>query len=127
VKYKWLFGICLAVATLISTPGLLLAHHSMSMYDRDRVVTLKGTIVTFAWSNPHAQVHFESQDDKGNVETWTADCPSPSRLARAGWSMETLKPGDRVTIIGNQAKDGSNTMRLDRVVLPGGQEMSAYH
>ncbi len=109
---------------LIASPAL--AHHSMSMYDLDRVITLKGTVTDFTWSNPHAQVHFEVQDDKGSVEKWTADCPSPRKLSRAGWTADSLRAGDQVTIIGNQAKDGSMVMRLDQVMLPSGQELNGY-
>ena len=97
----------------------------MSMYDQKRSVTLKATITEFAWTNPHVQIHFEVQNESG-VALWMAECPSPSRLSRSGWSGDTLKPGDQITIIGNPAKDGSNEMRLDQVVLPSGQEMTAY-
>lgn len=113
-----------ALALLFVTP--LIAHHSMSMYDLDHVITLRGTIAGFEWSNPHAQIRFDRQDDQGSLEKWTAECPSPGRLSRSGWTTETLKPGDQVTLIGNQAKDGSNLMRLDRIVLPDGHELRGY-
>ncbi len=109
---------------LIASPAL--AHHSMSMYDLDHLITLRGTVTDFIWSNPHAQVHFDVQDDKGGVGKWTADCPSPRRLSRAGWTADTLKAGEQVTIIGNHAKDGSMVMRLDQVVLSSGQELTGY-
>ncbi len=96
------------------------------MYDLDHLITLRGTVTDFIWSNPHAQVHFDVQDDKGGVGKWTADCPSPRRLSRAGWTADTLKAGEQVTIIGNQAKDGSMIMRLDQVVLSSGQELTGY-
>jgi uncharacterized Zn ribbon protein len=96
------------------------------MYDRAHVVMLKSTVTNFAWSNPHAQIHFDVQDNKGATEKWMAECPSPSRLSKAGWNGNTLKPGDQVTIIGDQAKDGSNSMRLDHVVLSNGRELEGY-
>jgi len=113
-----------ALALLSAFPAT--AHHSMSMYDLDHLITLRGTITGFEWSNPHAQIHFDLQDDKGSVEKWNAECPGPGRLSRSGWTIETLKPGDQVTLIGNQAKDGSNLMRLDRIVLPDGHELRGY-
>lgn len=109
---------------LLSSP--VFGHHSMSMYDRGRSVTLKATVTNFAWTNPHVQIQFQVQDEKGNPAAWMAECPSPNRLAKAGWSGDTLKPGDQITIIGNPAKDGSNEMRLDQVILENGQEMAAY-
>jgi hypothetical protein len=102
------------------------AHHSMSAYDSSRSVTLKATITEFAWTNPHVQIHFEVRDDNGNVEAWMAECPSPSRLSRGGWSEDTLKPGDQISITGNPAKDGAKEMRLQSVMLADGQQMIAY-
>jgi Family of unknown function (DUF6152) len=112
-------GFLLSAATVI-------AHHSMSMYDLDHQTTLNGVVTDFEWSNPHAQVLFDVRGENGKAEKWAADCPSPRRLSKVGWTRDTLKPGDEVTIVGNQAKDGSNAMRLDRVVLPSGQELNGY-
>lgn len=105
--------------------GPAFAHHSMSMYDRGRETTFKATITEFSWANPHAQIIFTAADERGNVVRWMAEGPGPNRLAGHGWSKDTLKPGDQVTIIGNCNKDGSPTMRFVRVVLPNGQELEA--
>lgn len=108
---------------MISGPAL--AHHSMSMYDRGHDTTFKATITQFDWVNPHAQITFTVADEHGNVEKWVAEGPGPNRLANHGWSKDTLKPGDQVTIVGNRNKDGSTTMRFERVILPNGQELEA--
>jgi hypothetical protein len=113
-----------ALVLLLSVP--LFAHHSMSMYASDRSVSLKATVTHFAWGNPHTQIQFEVQDDQGVAEKWLAECPSPSRLSNAGWNSDTLKPGDQITIIGGAAKDGSHSMRLDRIVLADGRELGGY-
>jgi len=116
----------LAVLTgslMISGPAL--AHHSMSMYDRGHDTTFKATITQFDWVNPHAQITFTVADEHGNVEKWVAEGPGPNRLANHGWSKDTLKPGDQVTIVGNRNKDGSTTIRFERVILPNGQELEA--
>jgi hypothetical protein len=99
----------------------------MSAYDSGRTLSLKATITKFDWTNPHVQIHFEVSDDNGNVSQWMAECPSPNRLSRGGWSEDTLKTGDQVTIIGNPAKDGAKEMRLNSVDLPNGQQIVAYH
>ena len=117
------FTVALLLA-MASVPSF--AHHSMSAYDSSRSVTLKATITDFAWTNPHVQIHFEVRDQNGNVEAWMAECPSPSRLSRGGWSGETLKPGDQISITGNPAKDGAKEMRLQSVMLADGQQMTAY-
>jgi hypothetical protein len=103
--------------------GTAFAHHSMSMYDRGHDTTFKATIVQFDWVNPHSTITFTVTDDHGNVEKWWAEGPGPNRLANHGWTKDTLKPGDQVTIIGNRNKDGSATMSFEKVILANGQEL----
>jgi hypothetical protein len=112
-----------ATTLVISAPAF--AHHSMSMYDRNRDTTFKATITEFDWANPHAQITFTAADEHGNLVKWVAEGAGPNRLASHGWSKDTLKPGDQVTIIGNCNKDGSPTMRFEKVILPNGQELEA--
>ena len=117
------FTACFVVVTcllLVSRPSF--AHHSMSMYDMSQTITLKATVADFDWSNPHVQIHFDVKDDKGNLEKWMAECPGPNRLSKTGWTKDTLKPQDEITITGNPTKDGSKSIRLGSVVLPNGQE-----
>jgi hypothetical protein len=113
----------LAASLLFSGP--VFAHHSMSMYDRGHDTTFKATITQFDWSNPHSQIAFTVTDERGNIQNWVAEGPGPNRLANHGWSKDSLKPGDQVTIVGNRNKDGSPTMRFEKVVLPNGQELEA--
>jgi hypothetical protein len=119
---RLLFAVLIA-SQMISVPAF--AHHSMSMYDRGHDTTFKATITQFDWSNPHSQITFTVTDEHGNIEKWVAEGPSPIRLANHGWSKDTLKPGDQVTIVGNRNKDGSTTMRFERVIFANGQELEA--
>jgi hypothetical protein len=105
--------------------GPAFAHHSMSMYDRGHDTTFKATISQFEWVNPHSQITFTVADEQGNLVKWVAEGPGPNRLANHGWTKDSLKPGDRVTIVGNCNKDGSPTMRFEKVILPDGQELVA--
>jgi hypothetical protein len=113
----------LTTSLVISRPAF--AHHSMSMYDRGHDTTFKAIITQFDWVNPHSQITFTVTDESGNTEKWVAEGPGPNRLANHGWTKDTLKPGDQVTIVGNRNKDGSSTMRFERVILPNGQELEA--
>ena len=84
-------------------------------------VTFKGTVTDFEFINPHAQLFFDVKDDKGNIEKWEGEITSPSQLARGGgWTRESLKPGDQITVVGNRAKNGSYTMRVQKVILADG-------
>jgi hypothetical protein len=130
-RLPWILGLSLELSlgffaiSLLSIPTF--AHHSMSMYDRGRSVTFKATITNYDFTNPHVQIHFQVVDEKGGVAEWMAECPSPGRLSRAGWTENMLKPGDQITITGNPSKDGAFEMRLDQIVLPNGQQMTAYY
>src|ERR1700680_4242612 len=112
-----------AASLMISGPAF--AHHSMSMYDRGHDTTFKATITQFDWVNPHSTITFTVTDEHGNTEKWVAEGPGPNRLANHGWSKNSLKPGDEVTIVGNRNKDGSPTMRFEKVIFPNGQELAA--
>lgn len=113
----------LAISLVISAP--VFAHHSMSMYDHERDTSFKATIVQFEWINPHTQITFTAPDSNGNTVKWAAEGPGPNRLGNHGWSKDTLRPGDQVTIIGNCNKDGSPTMGFKKVILANGQELEA--
>jgi hypothetical protein len=68
-------------------------------------------------------ISVEAKDGKGKIGTWLAEANSPNVLSRHGWSRDMIKPGDQITVIGNRAKNGSNTLRLQKVVLSNSQEL----
>ena len=73
------------------------AHHSLSVYDRHRTVTLSGTVKEYVWMAPHITISVLSQG-KSNAVTWAIEGSSPSVLARGGWTSALLKPGDKISI-----------------------------
>jgi Family of unknown function (DUF6152) len=103
--------------------GRASAHHGSSNYDLSKSASVKGTVTQFEFMNPHSAIHLEAKDDKGNAEPWLIEADSPNNLARAGWTRDSLKPGDLVTIVGNRLKDGSNVMRLQKVIFSDGREL----
>ena len=102
--------------------GRALAHHARSGYDLSKTVTLKATVTRVDWTNPHALIYFDVNDG-GRVQNWHAITGGPSRMGRYGWTSETLKPGDPITISGNPTKEGTNEIWLTRITLPNGQEV----
>ena len=119
-KTAFVFGLTLAV---LLACGQVSAHHGSSNYDISKSVSVKGTITEFDFINPHSAIHLQAKDDKGNAEQWLIEADSPNNLARAGWTRESLKPGDQVTIVGNRLKDGSKVMRLQKVIFSDGKEL----
>lgn len=100
-----------------------IAHHGSSNYDLSKAVSVKGTVIRFDFINPHSAIHLEAKDDKGNAEQWLIEADSPNNLARTGWTRDSLKPGDMVTVVGNRLKDGSKVMRLQKVIFSDGKEL----
>jgi hypothetical protein len=96
--------------------GLLLtgvpasAHHSFAAeYDSSQVLTIKGTISKVDWTNPHIYIYVDEKDASGKVTTWALEGYPPNTLKRTGFTKDTLKIGDEITITAYKAKDGTNT------------------
>jgi len=116
------FLFSLSLFTLM-TCAQISAHHGSSNYDLTKPTSVKGTITKFEFINPHSAIHLEAKDDKGNTEEWVVEADSPNNLGRAGWTRDSLKPGDQVTIVGNRLKDGSKVMRLQKIIFADGKEL----
>lgn len=114
-----------ATALLLSLAGAAYAHHGfVSWFDMSRSITVKGTVTSFDWTNPHSYIYFDVKDEKGAVQRWSAELGAVAMLARAGWKKDTVKPGDEITLIGNPAKDSKPIMHLDKIVFANGQELA---
>jgi Family of unknown function (DUF6152) len=120
------------VGVLIGGVGLLLAampalaHHSFAAeYDAAKPVTLKGTVTKVEWMNPHARFYIDVKDDAGAVTNWEFELGSPNGLMRAGWTRNSLKQGDEVSVSGSLAKDGSHLANARTVTLADGRKVFA--
>jgi hypothetical protein len=100
------------------------AHHGEANYDTSKVVSVKGTVTEFQFINPHVQIFLDVKNDNGEIEKWAGEARSPSMLGLlGGWDKNTIKIGDVITASGHRTKNGSNFLRLMKVVLPDGREM----
>jgi len=102
-------------AALMSPPSL--AHHSYAAYDLIHTRTLKGTVETFHWNNPHSTFTMVLDPDGSEPMKWNIVTSGPAILKRFGWTQRSLKPGDRVSVVCNPMSDGSHGGRLHTVVL----------
>jgi len=118
-------AIILAAAAAASWPAF--AHHSFAVYDRTKTLTLKGTVKTFQWTNPHCVVWVLVQPDGGaEPQEWSFETTSPGVLTRGGWTRNSIKPGDRVSVEFSPLRDGSHGGGLNSVTLiDTGQKLSA--
>jgi Family of unknown function (DUF6152) len=100
------------------------AHHSFAaQYDRDRPVTLKGTVIRIEWANPHIYFYLDVKDEAGATARWAIEGGAPTSLYRAGWRKDSLKVGDIVTVHGYLARDGSKLANMRAAILPDGREV----
>jgi len=109
----------LAGALVLARPAR--AHHSFSMFDMDKRVTLTGTVTEFQWTNPHSYIEIDVPDDKGAVKHWSIELGSPSILQQSGWKFSSLKKGDKATLIISPLKSGQAGGFLYTATLPDGR------
>jgi len=105
---------------LIALASPLFAHHSFTMFDMTKKVTLVGTVTDFQWTNPHSYIEIDVPDDKG-VKHWSIEMGSPSILQQSGWKFSSLKKGDKTTLIISPLKDGKLGGFLNVATLPDGR------
>jgi DNA/RNA endonuclease YhcR with UshA esterase domain len=102
----------------------LQAHHSFAAeFDAASKVKLTGTVTNLQWRNPHTYFFVDVTDEKGVVHNWAFELGSPNVLMRRGWTRETLKSGDTVTVEGARARDGSYKANANSVVLGTGKRL----
>lgn len=117
-----LIAVFLGVVTLCVP---LFAHHGAAAYDTSKKLALKGTVTEWFWANPHCFLRFDVKDDKGNVTHWAAETSNPSDMVNLGWSKQSFKPGDEVTVTVEPVKNGLPIGRIEQVVLASGQILKA--
>jgi len=96
-----------------------LAHHSFAaQYDANKPITLTGKVTKVEWMNPHVYFYLDVKDDAGAVTSWACEMGGgPNSLIRQGWTKDSLKLDDTVTVEGFLAKDGSRTANARNVTL----------
>jgi hypothetical protein len=114
----------IAVIGFLLISGPVLAHHGRSNYDVTSTATVKGVVTDFEWVNPHALIHFDVTDENGKVEKWIAETNSPNTLSRQGWSKNTVKVGDQITLVGHRVKGGANYFNFSKITFADGRELS---
>jgi hypothetical protein len=118
--------LCSGLLFLMLVGGITLQAHHAWPVSYARLVTVKGTVVDFTWSNPHPMITLEVRTDDGKVERWSVGGPAINRMEANGWTKATVKAGDVITGIGYQFSDGQKIVRLERVVFADGREMRLY-
>ena len=110
---------------MIVAAGPAFAHHPFaSEFDASAPVRLTGKVTQVSWNNPHVMIHVTASAAAGE-QNWTVEAASPTELARKGWTQNTVKPGDQITVEGYRAKSEPTTAAARTVELPDGKKLSA--
>ena len=118
MKTKLLAALVVAGGLLLVPPPMF-AHHAEVVYDLSRTITLTGTVTKFMMINPHGKLHFQVEDDQGNVEDWILEMGPPSLYIRRGWNRKTIEPGDKIVITFFPHKKGLRRVRSLKLVING--------
>ena len=119
-------SLCLAagLGSMLAVP--VFAHHSFAaQYDREKPVTLVGPVTKIDWINPHARFFVDVKDASGKVVNWEVELAAPAMLMRRGWTRNSIKLGESVTVSAFLAKDGSNLANASTVTLVDGRKVFA--
>lgn len=108
---------------MISIP--LFAHHGAASFDTSKKVTVKGTVVEWFWANPHCFLRFDVKGEDGQTVQWVVETQSGPNITPLGYTKQTFKPGDEVTVTLTPVRNGKPLGRLLSVVLPNGKKLGA--
>ncbi len=109
---------------IVSTP--LSAHHGYAAYDMTTTLSVKATIVSLVMENPHSSIAFDVKDANGNVEHWFSESGNPRNMRADGFTPDSVKPGDQVTIYYHPSKNGAHVVVLTRVEFPDGRVLPQH-
>ena len=111
-------GRLIALTAMLAMATAAFAHHSFAAYDVTTTRTLVGTVASIQWANPHVTVSvLVGPKDGGKLQQWNIVTSGPAILKRFGWTAESVRPGDRVSLDCNPLSDGSYGGRLHTLTL----------
>jgi hypothetical protein len=114
------WGLLMAIAIPV------FAHHAVSAeFDVNRHLKFTGVITKVEWSNPHIYFYVDVKEASEKVANWAFEGAGPNTLARMGWMRDTLKVGDRVTVVAFPARDGARVASAQEVTLSNGRKVLA--
>ena len=115
-----------AIAASLALPLAAQAHHSFAAeFDSSKVVHLEGTVVQFAWVNPHSWIYMDVKKPDGTVDHWKIEGGAPSLLLRRGWTKNSVQAGIKVIVDAFQSRDGALRASARDVVFPDGRKLDA--
>jgi hypothetical protein len=100
----------------------LAAHHSILPFDLKHPVEIHGSVLSFQWRNPHVRIDVSTMENREPV-VWTVEADSPRSLENLGWSKSFLAAGQKISVVGAPARDGSPSVLCESVIPDGGTRL----
>lgn len=120
MKTRILGGLIASACVFAATPGS--AHHSGTMFEKEKMITVSGVVKEFQYTNPHSWLLVDVTDADGKVTTWGFESEGPSTLGRAGIRKSDFSPGTKLTITGKPMRDGRAAAFWIKAVREDGKE-----
>ena len=121
-EMKWKGIAPLLAASLCALAATAHAHHSFAMFDMSKTVSYKGKIKELQWTNPHVWVEL-TVDGKDGPVTYAFEGAAIAVLKRVGWTRDSVKAGDVVTVVGHPYKTGKPGGSIDHLILADGRKL----
>jgi hypothetical protein len=122
VKNSHVMALAACLGLVVLAPSAF-AHHGTANYDTSSKVTVKGVVSGFEFVNPHVQISWDAKDSSGTMQKWVGELTSPNHLMRVGWTKNSIKAGDEITINGYGTKSGSHEIWIQKVSLANGEDL----
>ena len=101
------------------------AHHGRAAYGNEDV-TLQAIVTEFKFINPHVQIYFDVTSEAGELQHWQGEMTAPNKMARGGWTKQTLLPGDEIRITGRSARNGGHSVVINEIIMPDGESIPLW-
>ena len=109
----------------LGVAGVAGAHHSFAMFDMTKTATIEGTVKEFQWTNPHAWIEVMVPGPDGEKE-YGIEAFNLRGMRGAGWKFNTLKPGDKITMVINPLRNGGLGGSLVSAKIPDGRTLKPF-
>src|ERR1051326_8596402 len=121
MKYRVYGTLAVAFGAFLAATPLFAHHEILAKFDDKKPTTIKGSVTKIDWANPHVHI-FMNVGTGANVANWAVELESPVDLGKAGWTRDSVKPGDALTVQGLSARNGTRQVWANSVVMTNGNK-----